>query len=200
MKVIKYLDPFMDVVGIGPETSLCTKSSVEATLLSFPTSYLRSGCLPTKQPLQAPSDDLMRGNTSTISSFCSCWRYLKFRWTNLWCQILLVSLAWVNRELWYEWGRKCENSYALKAWFAAPFTIRFPVDIFEIYTKSGWNMARFGEPVWVIKDTKNIFSAMEDTYRTLLNTPCSNLIEPFPPTGVWESCPMWMLGPLERSR
>ena len=50
IKVRKYLEPLIDVVGIGPDTSLCIKSSVEATLVAFPTSYLFSGCLPTKQP------------------------------------------------------------------------------------------------------------------------------------------------------
>ena len=99
MKVRKYIDPFMDVVGIGPKTSLCIKSSVEETLLSFPTSYICYGCFPTKKSLQTPREDLMRGNPSTISLLCSYWSYLKFRWQNISCQILLLSLAWVNRKL-----------------------------------------------------------------------------------------------------
>ena len=50
IKVRKYLEPLFDVVGIGIETSLCIRSSIEAGLCAFPTSYLFSGCLPTKQP------------------------------------------------------------------------------------------------------------------------------------------------------
>ena len=61
IKLRKYLDLLIDVVGIGPETSLCIKSSVEAALVAFPTSYLFFGCLPTKQPEHTPSDVCMRG-------------------------------------------------------------------------------------------------------------------------------------------
>ena len=68
IKVRKYLDPFIDVVGIGLETSLCIRSSVEASLVSFSTSYLFSGCLPTKQPGHTPSDVWMSGKPSTILS------------------------------------------------------------------------------------------------------------------------------------
>ena len=37
IKVKKYLEPSIDVVGIGPDTSLCIKSNIEASLCSFPT-------------------------------------------------------------------------------------------------------------------------------------------------------------------
>ena len=56
INVRKYLEPLIDVVGIGPETSLCIRSSVEEALVSFPTLDLFSGCLPTKQPGHTPSD------------------------------------------------------------------------------------------------------------------------------------------------
>ena len=32
----------------------------------------------------------------------------------------------------YEYGKKCENSYALEAWFETPLAIRFPSKISEI--------------------------------------------------------------------
>ena len=44
-------------------------------------------------------------------------------------------------------GMKCENSYALEALFAAPFTMMFPIEIFVISTESGPNITRFGEPI-----------------------------------------------------
>ena len=46
------MQPLMDVVGIGPATSLCIKSSIEAVVCAFPTSYLFYGCLPTKDEKQ----------------------------------------------------------------------------------------------------------------------------------------------------
>ena len=58
----------MDVVGIGPKTSLCIRSSVEEAVGAFPTSYIFFGCLPTKQPGHTPSDVWMSGKPSTISS------------------------------------------------------------------------------------------------------------------------------------
>ena len=42
---------------------------------------------------------------------------------------------------------KCENSYALEAWFATPFTIIFLDEICEISTESGPNTTHFGELV-----------------------------------------------------
>ena len=68
IKVSKYLDALIDVVGIGLETSLCIILSAEEALVSFPTSYLLYGCLPTKQPKHTPSDVLMSGKPSTILS------------------------------------------------------------------------------------------------------------------------------------
>ena len=68
IKVRKYLEPLIDFVDIGPDTSLCIKSSVEEALIAFPTSYLLSVWLPTKQPRQTPSDVFMSGNPSTILS------------------------------------------------------------------------------------------------------------------------------------
>ena len=79
IKVRKYLEPLFDVVGMGPKTSLCIRSSVEATKFTFPTSYLLYGCLATKQLRHNPSDVWMRGKPSTILSLWSCWRYLKLR-------------------------------------------------------------------------------------------------------------------------
>ena len=60
IKLRKYPEPLIDVVGNGPETSLCIKSSVESSLCSFPTSYLFRGCLPTKQHEHTPSEVWMR--------------------------------------------------------------------------------------------------------------------------------------------
>ena len=105
IKVRKYLELLVDVLGIGPDMSLCIKSSVEAALVAFPNSYLFSGCLPTKQPWRTPSDVWMSGNTSTILSLWSCWRYLKLRCPNISCHILLVLLAWVNRDIGCETGK-----------------------------------------------------------------------------------------------
>ena len=47
IKVNKYMNPLVDAIGIGLETSLCIISSVEVALVVFPTSYLFFGCLPT---------------------------------------------------------------------------------------------------------------------------------------------------------
>ena len=125
MKVIKYMDPFIDVVGIGPKTSLCIRSSVEVALVYFPTSYIFSGCFPTKQIVHTPSWDLMRDKPSTNLSLCSCCRYLKFRCPNLSCHIFLVLLAWVNKAFGYEIDGKWEKSYSLKAWLETHFAIIF---------------------------------------------------------------------------
>ena len=43
--------------------------------------------------------------------------------------------------------KKCENSHALEAWFATPFSIIFLVDISDIPTTSRPNTTRFGEVV-----------------------------------------------------
>ena len=121
MKVIKYLASFIYVVGIGPETSLWIKSNVEASLLSFPSSYLFYGYFRNEQLVHTPLENFLRGNPSTIFSLCNYWRYLKFRWTNISCHNFLVLLTWVNKALGYELGRKWENSYALKPWLSTPF-------------------------------------------------------------------------------
>ena len=150
MKVRKYLDPFIEVVGIGPETSPCIKSSLEESLLSFPTSYFRFGCFLTKQPLQIPWENFMRGNPSTIYSLCNFYKYFKFRWPNLSFQSLLVSLAWVKKELWCEYGKMCQDTYALEEWFATPLAIIILEKIYEISIVSGSKITFFGEPVCVI--------------------------------------------------
>ena len=87
-----YLQPLMDVVGIGPATSLCIKSSIEEALCAFTNSYLFSGCLPIKEKEHTPSEVWMEGKRSTMLSLWSCFRYLKLRWPNLSCQILMVLL------------------------------------------------------------------------------------------------------------
>ena len=93
IKVRKCMEPLIGVLGIGPNTSLCIKSSVEVALVAFPTSYLLFGCLPTKQPGHTPSDVWMRGKPSTILSLWSCQRYLKLRFPNISCHSFLVLLA-----------------------------------------------------------------------------------------------------------
>ena len=62
-----------------------------------------------------------------------------------------------------EYGRKFENSYALEAWFATPFAIIFPIEIYKISTESGPNTTRFGGLVCVIWYTNNKFIAREGT-------------------------------------
>ena len=47
----------------------------------------------------------------------------------------------------YEYVKKCENSYALKEWFATPFTIIFPVEISDMSIESGSNITCFGESI-----------------------------------------------------
>ena len=42
IKVTKYLETLIYVIGIDPETSLCIRSSEEKALVSFPTSYIFS--------------------------------------------------------------------------------------------------------------------------------------------------------------
>ena len=49
----------------------CIKSSIEAALCAFPTSYLFSGYFPTKQLEHIPSEVCMRGKNSTILSLYS---------------------------------------------------------------------------------------------------------------------------------
>ena len=136
MKFRMYLHTFRDVVGITPDTSLHIKSSVKVALLSFPISYFLSRCFPSRKRLQTLREYLMRGNPTTISSLCNYKRYLKFIWLNLSCHIMLVSLSWVNTTLWNQYGKTCENSYALEAWFVAPLAIIFLVEISEISTVS----------------------------------------------------------------
>ena len=66
IKVSKNMEPLIYVVGIDPNTSLCIKSSTEEPLCAFPTSYLFSGCLHSKQPRHTPIEVFMRGKPSTI--------------------------------------------------------------------------------------------------------------------------------------
>ena len=51
----------MDFVGMSLDTSLCIKSTVDIALCPIPTSYLFSGCLPTKQPTHTPLEVWMEG-------------------------------------------------------------------------------------------------------------------------------------------
>ena len=53
--------------------------------------------------------------------------------------------------------------YILEAWFATPFSISFPIEIFEISIESGPNTTHFGEPVCVIWYTDKKFVAKEGT-------------------------------------
>ena len=48
------------------------------------------------------------------------------------------------------YNRKCENSYALEAWFATPFAIIFLVEIYEMSIELRPNTTRFDGPVCVI--------------------------------------------------
>ena len=68
IKVRKYLEPLIDFVGIGPETSLCIRSSIEVALVSYPSLHLFSICLPTNKPRHAPSDVWMTSKPSMIFS------------------------------------------------------------------------------------------------------------------------------------
>ena len=54
----------------------------------------------------------------------------------------------------------------MEAWFATPFTIIFPAEIFEISNESGPNTTHFGGLVCVIWYTDNEFAAKEGTYST----------------------------------
>ena len=79
------------------------------------------------------------------------------------------------------------------------FAIIFLVDIFEISIVSESNVTLLGEPVCVIWYIENNFDAMEGTWRTFWNSPCSILMEPFPIAGIFESSHICILGPRERS-
>ena len=91
IKVRRYLDPFMDVIGIGTLISECINPNMLIARFSFPRSNLCSRCFPITQPLQTPVVALMTGRHSTMASFCNCCKYLKLRWTNLSFHILLTS-------------------------------------------------------------------------------------------------------------
>ena len=54
MKFRMYLDPFMDVICMGPLISECISPKMHDARISFPRSNLCSGCFPTTQPLQIP--------------------------------------------------------------------------------------------------------------------------------------------------
>ena len=92
-------------------------------------------------------------------------------------------------------GRKCENSYALEAWFAKPFAISFLVEISNISTESGPNTTCFVGLVCVIWYIDKKFEAKEGTHSTFFNTSCFNLIEPFPSAQISVLSPMWILWP-----
>ena len=71
MKVRTYLDPFMDVIGMGPFISECISPKMHVARLSFPRSNLCSRCFPSTQPLQIPMVSLMTGRPSTMEFFCN---------------------------------------------------------------------------------------------------------------------------------
>src|SRR5713226_4106355 len=83
IKVRRYLDPFMDVTGIGPLISECISPNMLVARFVFPRSNLCSGCFPITQPLQTPVVALMTGRPSTMEFFCNCCKYLKLIWPNL---------------------------------------------------------------------------------------------------------------------
>ena len=69
IKVRRYLDPFMDVIGIRPLISECISSNMHVARFAFPRSNLCSGCFPITQPLQIPVVSLMTGRPSTMEFF-----------------------------------------------------------------------------------------------------------------------------------
>ena len=105
-----YLDPFMDVIGMGPLISECISPKMHDSRISFPRLNLCSGCFPTTQPLQIPVVALMTGRPSTMNFFCNFYKYLNFMWPNLSCQILLTSFPWVSRAVGFASSTKWENS------------------------------------------------------------------------------------------
>ena len=91
IKVRIYLDPFMDVTGIGPLILECIIPNMHLAQFSFPRSNLCSGCFPTTQRLQIPVVALMTEKPSTMYFFYNCCKYFKFIWPNLSCHSLLTS-------------------------------------------------------------------------------------------------------------
>ena len=91
IKVITYLDPFMDVTAIGPLISECISPNMLVARFSFPRSNLCSGCFPITQPLQILVVALMTGRPSTMEFFYNFCKYLKLRWPNLSYHSLLTS-------------------------------------------------------------------------------------------------------------
>ena len=71
IKVRRYLDPFMDVIGIGPLISECISANMLIAQFAFPRSNLCSGCFPITQPLQIPVVALMTRRPSTMEFFCN---------------------------------------------------------------------------------------------------------------------------------
>ena len=91
IKFRRYLDPFMDVIGIRPLISKCITPNMHVAQFAFPRSNLCSGCFPTTQPLQFPVVALMTRRPSTMEFFYNCCKYLKLRWPNLSSHSLLTS-------------------------------------------------------------------------------------------------------------
>ena len=63
---------------------------------------------------------------------------------------VLIPLFALNRSCGctrFEYGMKCDNAYALEAWYEITFTIVFAIDISMIYTESGTNTTCFCEIV-----------------------------------------------------
>ena len=131
MKVKTYLDPFMDVIGIGLMISECISPKMHDAQLAFPRSNLCSGCFPTTQPLQIPVVALMTRRPSTMEFFCSFYNYLKLKWLNLSCHSLLTSFPWVSNAVGFAsatisriyqerfgiWSAFHENMISFMPWF-----------------------------------------------------------------------------------
>ena len=69
MKVSTYLDPFIEVVGIGLLISEWISPKIHVSRLYFPRSNLCSRCLLTMHPLQIPLQVLIVGRPSTMECF-----------------------------------------------------------------------------------------------------------------------------------
>ena len=77
IKVRRYLDTFMDVIGIRPLISECIIPNMHVARFAFPRLNLCSGCFPIRKPLQISVVALMTGRHSTMEFFCNCYKYLK---------------------------------------------------------------------------------------------------------------------------
>ena len=105
-----YLDPLMDVIGIGPLISECIIPNMHVARFAFPRLNLCLGCFPTTQPLQIPVVSLITESPSTIEFFCSWSKYLNFRWLSLSFQSLLTSFPWFSNAVGFASATKWENS------------------------------------------------------------------------------------------